>query len=127
MLGVYTLNYKFAYSNAILHEDHSMPFCAFGVCGVGFLCSFRATGRNSTAVKNQCACERECEKGAPPPILFPFSSHPGRQAFLHFPEFFLAYRRSSYFQRKIMPSFYFHHMLHWIMPIIQRIVYLHFF
>jgi hypothetical protein len=66
MLGVYTLNCKLAYSNAILHEDHSIPLCAFGVCGVGFLCNFRAKGRNSTAVKNQCACERECEEGAPP-------------------------------------------------------------
>jgi hypothetical protein len=81
MLGVYMLNYKLAYSNAILHEDHSMPLCAFGVCGVGFLCSFRARGRNSTAVKNQCACERECEEGAPPPFYFRSAATPAGKLF----------------------------------------------
>ena len=55
MLGVYTLNCKLAYSNAILHQDHSMRLWAFGACGVGFPCSFRAKGRNSTAfAKSVC-------------------------------------------------------------------------
>lgn len=55
MLGVYTLNCKLAYSNAILHQDHSMRLWAFGACGVGFPCSFRAKGRNSIAfAKSVC-------------------------------------------------------------------------